>query len=134
MIAKEIRTEPDLISVDDNINSQRFEPEVDFTQTSSVKILGLNWNVETDEIQYDLSAMVNYASALPPTKRSVLRLTAKIFVPLGLLSPFTITMKIMFQILCNKGVNWDDSLDGEALAAWKRFVLDLSTLNNVQIP
>ena len=59
MTGKEIRTEPDLISVDDNINSQRFEPEVDSTQTSSVKILGLNWNVETDEIQYDLSAMVN---------------------------------------------------------------------------
>ncbi len=72
MTGKEIRTEPDLISVDDNINSQWFEPEVDSTQTSSVKILRLNWNVETDEIQYDLSAMVNYASALPPTKRSVL--------------------------------------------------------------
>ncbi len=134
MTGKEIRTETDLISVDDNISSQRFEPEVDSTQTSSGKILGLNWNVETDEIQYDLSAMVNYASALPPTKRSVLRLTAKIFDPLGLLSPFMITMKILFQILCNQGVNWDDSLDGEALAAWKRFVLDLSTLNDVRIP
>ncbi len=37
MTGKEIRTEPDLISLDDNIKSQRFEPEVDSTQTSSVK-------------------------------------------------------------------------------------------------
>lgn len=68
---------------------------------------------------------MNYAATLQSTKRSVLRLTAKVFDPLGFLTPFKINMKVLFQKLCIQGVNWDDMLDSEALSAWKRFLLDL---------
>ena len=78
-----------------------------------VKILGTNWNVHRDELQCDTADLLTYAKSLPTTKRSVLKLSAKIFDPLGLLSPFTINMKVLFQILCSKGTDWDDPLDGE---------------------
>ena len=43
-----------------------------------VKILGINWNVESDEFRYDLCEIVEYAQSLPATKRSVLELSASL--------------------------------------------------------
>ena len=49
---------------------------------NSVMVLGVSWNVISDEFEYDLSKLFEYAKTLPPTKRSVLKLSAKIFVPI----------------------------------------------------
>ena len=65
-----------------------------------VKILGMNWNTLTDEIFFNFSDLCPFAQALPLTKRSVLKVTAKIFDPMGFLTPLTIEMKILFQELC----------------------------------
>ena len=54
----------------------------------------------TDELLFDFSKLYKYGRVLPETKRSVLKLTAKIFDPIGFLTPFTFEMKIMFQELC----------------------------------
>ena len=43
------------------------------------------------------------------TKRSVLKLSAKIFDPSGFLSVFTINLKILFLVLCTNKVDWDES-------------------------
>ena len=43
-------------------------------------------------------------------------------------------MKILFQGLCIEKVNWDESLEGKALAKWKSFINDLNTLKNIQVP
>ena len=48
------------------------------------------------------------ARTLPTTKSTLLILMAKIFDPLGVLSVFTVDMKIMFQELCLLGVQWDE--------------------------
>ena len=63
---------------------------------SQGKILGLNWDVHIDELKCDTTELIAYAKSLPITKRSVLNISAKIFDPLGLLSPFTI------KILCSR--------------------------------
>ncbi|XP_078364115.1 uncharacterized protein LOC144648427 [Oculina patagonica] len=99
-----------------------------------VKILGIYWDVIRDEFHHDLSELIEYAEALPATKRSVLKLSAKIFDPIGLLTPFTISMKVLFQCLCVEKVNWDESLEGEALAKWKTFINDLNALKNIRVP
>ena len=57
--------------------------------------------------------------SLPLNKRSVLKVTAKIFDPMGFLSPFTIGLKILFQELCVGKINWDETLQGELLRKWK---------------
>ena len=80
---------------------------------SKSKIFGLNWDVETDSLYYELNEIQRYARMLPPTKRTVLKLVAKIFDPLGHLSAFTVKLKIMFQSLCKIKTDWDDELRGE---------------------
>jgi hypothetical protein len=80
----------------------------------SVKVLGSNWNTNSDELFFDLENLITYAKSLPITKRASLKLTAKIFDPLGFLSPFTIRLKAMFQILCCDKIDWDEELHGDS--------------------
>ena len=78
--------------------------------------------------------LFEYAKTLPPTKRSVLKLSAKIFDPLGFLSAFTILLKTLFQGLCADNVNWDDSVTGNVLKSWNEIMKDLSSLQSIRIP
>ena len=64
----------------------------------SVRILGVKWNTQ-DDYFFDLSEITKYMRTVPSTKRSLLRVSAKMFDPLGLLSPFSIYIKMMFQKL-----------------------------------
>jgi hypothetical protein len=78
-----------------------------------IKVLGSQWNTEADNLYFNFDELVQYAKTLPETKRSLLRITVKIYNPLGLLSPFTITMKTLFQGLCTEKLDWDETLTGE---------------------
>ena len=64
-----------------------------------VKVLGVTWNTMTDELLFDFSELYKYGRALLETKRSVHKLTAKIFDQIGFLIPFTIEMKIVSKTL-----------------------------------
>ena len=64
----------------------------------------------------------------------MLKLSAKVFDHIGLLSLFTVSMKILSQSLCIEKVNWDESLEGEALAKWNSFIDDLNALKNIRVP
>ena len=68
------------------------------TADTLVKTLGVCRNTATDEISFDFTELIESANTMQATKRSLLQLTAKVFDPLGLLSPFTITMKCQFSL------------------------------------
>ena len=102
--------------------------------TKKANLLGVNWNTESDEFLLDFTELIKFARSLPVTKRSLLKWSAKIFDPLGLLSPFVIQMKIMFKELCTQKVNWDQELHGATLWKWNSFLTELELLNNVRIP
>lgn len=76
-----------------------------------VKVLGMNWDTIADEFFFNFSDLYNYGKSLPTTKRSVLKLSAKTFDPIGFLTPCTIEAKIFFQELCLGKVDWDSELD-----------------------
>ncbi|CAB3999850.1 Hypothetical predicted protein [Paramuricea clavata] len=109
----------------------------DVTQTSSneiVKVLGLHWNVQSDVFQFETTELVRYALTLPPTKRSVLKLSAKIFDPIGILAPFTINMKCLFQTLCVENVDWGTELSGKSLSTWNSLLRDLLAIKSIRMP
>ena len=88
----------------------------------------MNWDTKEDSFYFELGDFVPYMQSLPPTKRSVLRLSAKIFDPLGLLSPFIIGIKILFQTLCKCKLGWDDKLEEPLLEKWTQLAKDLEAL------
>ena len=103
-------------------------------ENETVKILGLLWNSSSDEICYDFTEITELAKTIPATKRSLLKLTAKIFDPLGILSVFTVKMKAMFQSLCVQKVAWDEELQGSARLEFNAFLFKLQQLSKVRIP
>ena len=101
---------------------------------TTVKVLGSIWNAATDQFMFDLADLSEQARLLPATKRSMLRISAKIFDPIGPLSPFTIQWKILFQKLCNGRADWDNQLTDENVKKWNSRICELQTINKVSIP
>ena len=99
-----------------------------------VKVLGLNWNTLSDELFFDFSSLHAYAKSLPLSKRSVLKVTAKIFDPVGFLTPFTIGLKILFHELCIEKINWDETLQGKLLGKWTSLLDEIRCFETVCIP
>ena len=108
-------------------------PELDSKVSSHVKVLGLGWNTDSDQLYFDLGEVIKYSCNLPPTKRSLLRLSTKIFDPLGFLSPFVIQLKLLFQQLCVDKINWDYPLEGLALSEWKKLLNELEAPSEIHI-
>lgn len=95
-----------------------------------VGVLGMNWNTNSDEFNiFSFSELSKYASSLLLTKRSILKVTTKIYDPMGFLSPLSVELKIMFQELCINKTNWDVELKGELLKNWKSILQDLSFID-----
>ena len=97
------------------------------------KVLGINWDSNSDNFLFDLRNIVDFAQSLPPTKRSVFKLAAKIFDPLGCLSVFVINLKFFFQQLCIKKVGWDQELLGPDRKKFDHFISELEGLESIKI-
>ena len=68
------------------------------------------------------------------TKRSILRLTANIFDPLGLVSPFITQLKILVQTLCAEKIEWNTPLSDKLLQNWRGIISELDCLDHVKVP
>ena len=104
------------------------------SRDSISKVLGVQWDSETDQFCIDFSHIVELANSLPPTKRSLLKLAATIFDPLGCISLFTVNLKILFQKFCLEHLGWDEILQGDNRDRYDRVVSDIRKLKRVHIP
>ena len=77
------------------------------------KILGLDWNITSDEFIFYFTDIINTASNLPVTKRNVLKLSPVFFDALGLICPIVLQIKILFKEACALKYTWDDGLNDE---------------------
>ena len=98
------------------------------------QILGVSWDSKEDKFSFEFGDVVSFMQSLCPTKSSILRLSAKIFDPFRLLSPFVISIKILFQTLCKNELEWDDKLDGSLFEKWVQLEKNLATLSQIRVP
>ncbi|XP_028413524.1 uncharacterized protein LOC114536361 [Dendronephthya gigantea] len=110
-----------------NTNSSNLKKT--FANQSSPNATNVKGVTEEDESY----AKTVTATTIKPNDNTT-KISAKIFDPLGLLSPFTIQWKVLFQLLCNENIEWDDELIGEHLNKWNLLILDLQSLSNVCVP
>ena len=107
-------------------------------------LLGLVWNPLSDSFSFS----TDFPKLCKPlTKRQVLSLLAKLYDPLGMLSPLTIRSKIFFQSLWShrstgnsndsidseKKLSWDDPLPESLAETWKFLYADLQEIQHIQI-
>ncbi|GBL95711.1 hypothetical protein AVEN_665-1 [Araneus ventricosus] len=115
-------------------NSEVSDGDVSLTIPDETKALGLLWRPQKDSLAFSMSANVDTCESCKITKRSVLSTTAKIFDPLGLISPVVTKAKLVMQELWRLKLDWNDSLPIQLESQWKRFVTFLSTINTLNIP
>ena len=101
---------------------------------NQVKVLGVSWDTELDELKFSVCDVLDYANKLPTTKRSVLKISAKIFDPLGVLSPFVIKLKSFFQQLCVEKVDWDKDLQGQLRLKYRSLLSELNEITDISFP
>lgn len=95
---------------------------------TSVKVLGLKWNPILDTFTYQTEA-----PAQKCTKRIMLAEISKIYDPLGFLSPITLFVKHLIQLLWVSGTEWDDCPPDGIRDLWFRFVTELPQLQDIKL-
>ncbi|XP_043264164.1 uncharacterized protein LOC122404299, partial [Colletes gigas] len=98
----------------------------------STSVLGLIWNPGLDQFQFQLQ--VEPVANSPMTKRMILSSVAKIFDPLGWITPFVISGKILIQRLWSLKSDWDDYVPQEIQTEWQFLCRQLSELKHLSIP
>ena len=97
------------INQDEGISEEISEQKKE-EKKETVKVLGKYWDTPSAQIFFDFSELSKTAKSLTLTKCNVLGFGAKIYDPLGFLSPFTIKLKLLFQELCHDRTDWDSNL------------------------
>ena len=97
------------------------------------KVLGVEWNLSTDELQFSPDKLKNQLSQ-KPTQRTLLRATSSVFDPLGIAAPVTIRFRIIQQTIWRKGLKWDDPITPSVLPEFFVTVAELPELSSVTIP
>ena len=100
------------------------------TVSDATNILGLSWNQFEDKI-----CIKGFDEMITSfvTKRDVLHSVAKIFDPLGLVSPVTFHGKVLLQKLWIVNVSWDDPLPMELFKEWKKVSQSLTEISSLKI-
>lgn len=104
---------------------------LEFSSHECAKTLGLTWSCQNDTLRYNIQISGKDKGV---TKRTILSMIAKIFDPLGLLSPVIIIAKMLMQRLWDTKVSWDEPLPHSVQISWNRFNDELPKLNDLTIP
>eukprot|EP00731_Ephydatia_muelleri_P007453 Em0003g1701a len=99
-----------------------------------VKVLGVKWKPTEDILVCDIGDLYKVAVNMVPTKRNVIGLSARVYDPMGILSPWTVCFKLLFQDICAAKLDWDDQLEGELLLKWKMLLSRMKEPLLLQIP
>ena len=91
------------------------------------------WNNVTDQLEFTYESLASYLEERIVTKRVILSTIAKIFDPLGVLLLVFIILKILFQLICKKGVDWDDPVEEEIAEQWRSILEDMKKVSVIPI-
>ena len=99
------------------------------------RILGLKWisNVEEQLDSLGFEGFFCVGDPVPNTKRAVLAILAKIFDPLGLVSPYILQGKLLFQKIWRAGLDWNDPLTEELATEFEEWQKSGQCLSNLYV-
>lgn len=101
------------------------------SDSNTIKTLGLSWKPEEDAFNFNINPCEIRKTI---TKRGVVAEVAKLFDPLGLISPIIITAKIFIQSLWLDHLGWDDQLNDIQIQNWFQILNSLGEINSIQLP
>jgi len=96
---------------------------------TTVNILGVQWTPQTDQVHLATTKFTSINNLI--TKREVLQQSCKVFDPLGLATPISITAKILIQRLWKENVDWDEPLNDVLCEEWSSIFADLMSVSEL---
>ena len=101
-------------------------------EEASSHVLGLKWDHRKDTLVVSQGTKCGESNKV--TQRLVLRLVAKVFDPIGLVAPLTVTARLLLKDIWRlSGQNWNNTLPIEIMNRFKIWSSDLPKLCNLTI-
>ena len=94
-------------------------PIVDSGSEGTKRVLGITWDPNTDSFQFT-GVKLPDIEYIRYSKRVVLSLIARVFDPLGLVLPFVVKARFLFQDIWRLGVEWDEDLPEECQNSFRQ--------------
>lgn len=104
---------------------------VNLDRDYGIKTLGIIWYPLNDKFTYKIKIE---PSSNNLTKRSILSEIAKLYDPLGWITPTIILAKLLIQQLWLSGVDWDEQVPKSIGNVWLEYRQQLKHLETIQIP
>lgn len=111
-------------------NVEESERETVLNFQSTFKTLGIAWQPSIDSFLFKSNQKVENTCW---TKRTVLSEIAKMFDPLGLISPVIIKAKIIMQDLWRASIGWDQPIPTTIEKEWKKLYTSMSSQQPIVI-
>ena len=102
-------------------------------KNTMLKVLGLTWRTVQGDFVFDLRNLMDFLKDKRYTKRGMLQAAARVFDPIGFLSPFTIRVVCLFQKMWERELEWDDKLTEDLLNLWNQWCTELPDIRNITI-
>ena len=96
-------------------------------------MLGIKWDITSDEFIFNFEKVTNTANSLDCTKRNVLKITAMFYDPIGLLCLTVLQLKLIFTKICSKKSDWNSLLNADIQLLWSLFLKNLAKVNNIHV-
>ena len=98
--------EPSLETENEHIEKEHSYAKTQLgVKEGETKLLGLPWNKTDDQI----AVQFQKSDFSTPTKREVLSNIAKIYDPLGVVSPMSLVGKMLYREICDRKIPWVSS-------------------------
>ncbi|XP_046803770.1 uncharacterized protein LOC124419201 [Lucilia cuprina] len=110
---------------------------IDFNELKTEKVLGMYWQPKADTFRFNLKFHNINAGVMEgvrsPTKRELLSVVMFVFDPLGFLTHFMITAKLMMREVWRHSIGWDETLRREIVDAWNNWRQGLQNVEKVKV-
>ncbi|GBM59390.1 hypothetical protein AVEN_17422-1 [Araneus ventricosus] len=96
------------------------------------KVLGLVWNHHLDCLKVDIGNISNMKGTYL-SKRSLLSICGMLFDPLGMLTPFTVRMKLLLQNTWERDLKWDEPLPPDIHEIFQSWLDEVDTVSQISL-
>lgn len=101
----------------------------DKEEPSFIKVLGVQWIPNSDSFSFSFTPVDSTC-----TKRNVLSLTARLYDPLGFISPIIFAFKHVMQQMWLSNISWDESPSHDTINKWNALKGELHLLSSINLP
>ena len=98
----------------------------------TTKLLGMSWDVKSDELYFNCNMIADCDDQLW-SKRLILKAIARIYDPLGMIEPFTIIARIIFQKVWVATSKWDEVVPNDLKREWLQWYKQVKDIGKIRI-